>query len=529
MGYMKMPGALPEPSPDVTPSLQGEQTRSQHGRGFVRTNWSEKYAPGCGQFGFPVSVGDGVFNYSRGGKFLSPPRRRYSTYRIMDLNPSMKLARKMLAWRILSSSWTYKGIDKDTPATWLKMIKDQCDRLRYGFLDQGIRYTSFGWRPFEQVWAYKDGYHWLKGLKALAPDLTDVLIDDGGNFVGLYQAMDKVTLRVDRYAAFKVTHDGDAGNHYGESRHESAYDSWIHWQQTRLDQLRLSDKLAGVIPILKFPPGKSNINGTLTDNSEIAQVMLDDLAAASGIAFQANEWARDELRRNPELSKISDWNIDFYDAGNLAPAQMGMIATAEYDDKLMLRAWETPERSATESTAGGSKADSSVHTDSAVSAVERDDADLARQFTAGPVNNLLLLNVGENAVDKVVVAASPLVERKRVAAAAFLKLLLVDPVIRSAAMRCVDANQLIDLVEIPRSGNFELTAEELARVGQDNTLNSGSSNPTGAAITTGATNKSVVGRVRGVVQASLKDIKDDIAEIYEFLRTPEEEVISAAA
>lgn len=532
-GYMTVPGASPEPSPDRVPVVR-EQTGAQQGRaGWSNATNTDRYASGSGPMGFPVSVGGSVFNYS-GGKLNQPPRYRYSTYRIMDQQPTLKLARRMLAWRILSSTWTYRGVDSTVPGAWISLIKDMMSPLRYRFLDQGLRYTSSGWRPFELCWTLKNGKHWLKRLKPLAPELTNVIADKGGNFVGLYQPMDQVTLRVDRYEAFKVTHDGDADDHHGTSRHESAYEPWIHWQQTRLDQLRLSDKIAGIIPILKFPPGVSLINGVQTDNSELAQRILDDIAHATGVAFQAYEWDKNQLSRNPELAKITDWSIDWYDAGSLAPAQSGMIETAQYDDNMMLRAWETPERSAISSNAGGAKADSEVHSDSGVSAVEMVDDDLAEQFNRGPVNMALLCNVGEEALDRVLATPAPHVERKRMAAAAFMKLLIVDPIIRKAFLRCADVNELIDLCEIPRSKGFEISEDELNAAGQQ--PNNGSSNPTGGAVSTGATNKSVVGRTRGSIAASrktkgkgkpkadkidFKDIQDRIAELYEFIQAPE--------
>lgn len=527
-GYMRLPQAGAEASADRVPIVR-EVTRSQVGRGnALGGQLGEKYTPGHGMLSFPVPISvNGAVTQFNGGQLFHPPRRRYSTYRIMDQQATLKLARKMLYWRILSSTWSFRGVDKDTPKEWIRLAKDMFTPLRYQFLQQALRYTSYGWKPFENIWTMRDGYHWLKRLKSLSNDMTNVLIDDSGNFVGLYQPLDKVTLRVDAYQAFKVTHDGDADDHYGTSRHESAYDPWIHWQQTRIDQLRLSDKLAGVIPILKFPPGSSQIDGQVVDNSILAQQIIDDLAHSTGVAFQAYEWDKNQIQRNPDLTKVTDWSIDFYDAGNLAPAQAGMIATAEYDDKQLLRAWETPERSAISANTGGAKADSEVHSDSGVSAVEMVDDDLADQATKGLMNSMLLCNLGEKAVDKVILEPAPHVERKRMAAQAFLKLLIVDPVIRTAILRCTDTNELIDLCEVPRNSDFNISTEELKAAAQ--MTNNGSSNPTGNAVSTGGSTTTVVGRTRGSITMSngevieFKEIKDQLADLLECIKAKDED------
>lgn len=537
MGYLQTDtnkGSMP--SEDRTPKM-GEQARSQTIRSM--RSWGADFAPGKGQLGIPVSVRGAPCYYGGQGSWIQPERGLYSTYKIMDLNPSIRIARMMTAFRILSSSWSVAGVDKDTPTAWVDFCQRMVAPLRYEWLKQALRYRSYGWRPFELCWEVRDGRHWIQKIKALRPELTRVIIDRHGNFIGLSQEGDQVRLMVSEYKAFKVTHDGDADDHYGVSCHEAAYDPWVHWQQTRVDQLRLGNKLAGIIPILKYPPGTTMANGTQMSNADVAQMMLDELTQANGVAFQAMEWNKNELMRNPDLVKATSWNLDFYDAGSLGPAQAGMIAVAEYDDKLMMRAWDTPERSASESTAGGSRADSQEHTNSAMSGTEAVDADLANQFTAGPINMTLLSNFGRDSVNKVVVTASPLAERKRAAAAQFLKLLTVDATIRKAIMRGIDTNELVDLVEVPRKGNIEITEEDLEAIGQDSKMSSGSSNPNGSSgVTTGARSASVVGRPKGNIKASnkktvkgkgkgkrisFKDIRDDVAALYELVKAGDSE------
>lgn len=535
--FVMSPNAAPTPSQDRVPATSEMTSRQMsngfYSRGVSSGRYEAGYAPfgkaayhdGCTEY-MPFQMNGGSYYYTN-GTVCMPARGLYSTYRIMDRHPTLNLARKMISGRILASSWTVRGTDTDVPKEWINLIEQVVTPLRHSFLHFGLRYMSFGWRPFEMIWSMKEGKHWLSRLKPLLYDYTSIITDKHGNFVGLEQHdVEKTKLWVSQYKAMIVTHDGDSDDHYGDSRHESAYDPWVAWQQARLDQSKLSRKIAGIIPTVIFPPGSTMVDGVRMDNSAVAQMILDGLADANGIAVQAFDWSKNDIMRNPDVLKATQWTIDFYDAGNQSQSQTGMIEQCEYNDKLMMRAWETPERAAMESTQSGSRADSDIHTGSAMSNSESVDYDLAKQFTKQAVEMLLLLNYGEKALGKVEVTPSPLVDRKRAAAFQFLKLLVVDPVIRVAIMKAADMNQLIDLVEIPRMEDFEIDENELLAPTQEDQTASGSGNPTGSSVS--SNNRGItVGRTRGAIAASRKvrisDVKDELIELLQGLKETDDE------
>src|SRR5690606_3443716 len=108
-----------------------------------------------------------------------------------------------------------------------------------------------------------------------------------GKFAGLKQG--RVVL--DAAKCLVWTHDGEAGDMYGRPRLENVRETWDAWRDCEASAKRYDKKIAGVQPVVHYPPGGGrDRSGAEFTNAELAIKLLDGLTAGKGIAIP-NEYA----------------------------------------------------------------------------------------------------------------------------------------------------------------------------------------------------------------------------------------------
>lgn len=450
--------------------------------GGVLGGWGGMF-PG-GYAGLSLAFGGALYGFGSNG-FIQPRKGSYATYRLMSTHPVIRLVKQLIVGPILSSQWTIKpsdwaaqqqkGATRRKPRAGasglrpkldpirlenaIELVKEQILPLRSGYLNESLRYLESGWRGFELVFDIRRSgpngpMFWLRKIKPLLPELTQILHDGKGNFAGLTQLSGDQGMRSDK--TFIVTYDGEAGNLYGYSRHEAAYDPWVDWQSARIRRWLTGNKIAGYLAILYYRPGTTPINGTQTDNGAIAKQILAAIGVGNGTAVPTTEYTDEELQQNPELAKLAPWKLEIVDAGSYAPAVAGMIGESEYCDKNIVRAWGWPERAVLEAQRSGSRADSKTHSDNSSSDRELIDDDLATQLTRGQpsyevpgvVQDILSLNFGDDYRDAVEVQPAPLVDEKVQVYEQLLAAALGDQTIGPAIASKVDWDELADHLDI---------------------------------------------------------------------------------
>lgn len=364
------------------------------------------------------------------GGFVQPRKGSYGTYRLMSLDPTLRVIRQIITAPILASQWTVQAVEGKKPRqAWLDAITAEILPLRQSILRESLRYLEFGWRPFERVYEIENGTYVLKKLKPLLPEFCQILTDGHGAFAGLTTNTTGGDGPLLPNKAWIVTNDGEAGNMYGMSRHEAAYDAWVDTQYARLRAAMLAGKLSGVQPMVYYRPGLSPVSGgkllmpdrttPAMDNGEIAARLVDKLFGGKGVAIPTTDFTDSELQENPKLAEAVSWRIELFNAGSYSPAMDGIIRERQYQDVLKVRAWGWPERAALEAE-HGSKADSQQHTDTASLDIKLIDDDIAIQVSRGqPENDVpglidesCVLKFGEEARGTIEVKPAPLTDPK---------------------------------------------------------------------------------------------------------------------
>jgi hypothetical protein len=423
--------------------------------------------PVSGEITGPQGGVQTAFGLSQIPGFAPPLPGTYAVYRRMSAHPTLALAKSIVTAPILAGSWAMEmrrpdgakvrrptisdGVQTDPLDRQLadrsQFIQAQLQPQRTHFLVQAMRALEFGWSPFEKVWNVQNGTVTLQRLKPLLADFTFVQVDEHGDFAGLTQ----IDVQLEPQKAFVYTHDGQAGNIYGRSRHENARQAWWNWHQVDERTAQLTTKIAAIIPMVHYPLGQSrDANGVVRDNSELADVVLAGLGSGRGVKLPNLFANSDDPRISAELAGQSSWVISFLESSSAAQNLQGMTARQQYYDALMFRAWLRPERTGLE-TKYGSRADSQQHTDNSITDSELIHLDLCEQLNRGVVDDLLVYNYGPQAIGSVYVAPMPLLEKKRAVLTELLTKLWSDPALLTQFVAQTDMDAVFDVMEVPKA------------------------------------------------------------------------------
>jgi hypothetical protein len=217
------------------------------------------------------------------------PAGTYQTYRQMLMDPTIALARAVVMAPLVNNTWSVSSRE-GTPEDRVAFIEEMLDPMVSTIVENALLSLDYGWSGFEKVFDITGGKFVLKKLKPLMHDITHINVDTGGKFQGFKQS--SVSLPVEKALLFTNERYGD--NHYGRARLENIRETWSWWRQANEGAARYDRKIAGVMPVIHYPPGKSpDKNGIERDNYEIAKGVLDAIAAGHGIAVP-NKRAMDD-------------------------------------------------------------------------------------------------------------------------------------------------------------------------------------------------------------------------------------------
>lgn len=333
----------------------------------------------------------------------------YQTYRRMMRHPTLRLAHAFATAPIISAGWSVKN-DDDAPEEAVDLIKDIFDPMRQHILSQACRSIYYGHQAFEKVWAIEKGRYVIKRLKPLLPDLTEVVVDQYGNRIGLKNR--EVVLTQGHF--LQVSHDVEADYWYGRSRLENVREFvWGQWCSTQKKLEAHQSKAAGVIPIVVYPEGRgTDENGAVVENWKRAKLVLDSLGIAAGVTMPNTlaPWAEDAIRGGLDIKELMAWKVQFLEAATGHGAEF--VSVLNYDDKLLVRGYLVPERAIMEGQFG-TKAEASTHGDIGVSVSDQALKDIVAQVNDQCVNDVLRTNFGEDVVGKVYLEAAPIVDEAK--------------------------------------------------------------------------------------------------------------------
>jgi hypothetical protein len=329
---------------------------------------------------------------------LNPTTPKHSKIRLMRKDPTIFLARLMLRAAIISAAWSTEA-DLTVDIAVKDYIDAEAQRLKADYLEDCTRgVIDFGWQPFEKISAIKDGMYHVSSLKPLLQDITEIIVDDDGNFNGF---LNDETIVVGAFDSILVNVDAECGYHYGTSymgNVEDAYD-----KSNRISSVAdvYDKKIAGAHWIIYFPDGKSMFNGVETANDVIARTLISKLENSGSMAIP---YKTTEILDDLSSQSKSQWIIDLKEASG---SGANFDARLQRCDKEKVRGFGIPERSILEGQFG-TKAEATAHGDFALTGIELLHSRFVTAFNKQIVNQLLRMNYGDELVDKVYVKAQPL-------------------------------------------------------------------------------------------------------------------------
>lgn len=332
--------------------------------------------------------------------------------REMRRDATLGFVRDLYMAPILASEWTVVS-DDPKYADAVQLVYDAIVPKRHVYLRHILRgLLDFGWQAFERVQEITpDGQVTIKQVKPLLQDITDILVDAHGEFVGVRNSASTLNNPVELAVneCVLVCRDVEGTNWYGEAlmyRAERAYDSWNECDDAAR---RYDTKIAGAHWVIWYPVGSTPMNGEETDNFEIAKTLLRSLEASGRMAIPNKVLDHITDLNSVDASKMA-WRIELISASGTS--ESSFVGRQKYLDALKSRAIGVPERAVFEGQFG-TKAEAEAHADFAIDNIEMGHVDIVEQTNRQISDPLLLLNYGEDYVGRVRVQASPLSDWKR--------------------------------------------------------------------------------------------------------------------
>lgn len=353
--------------------------------------------------------------------FTNYPTGWYTKVRAMRKDPTISLLRDLVIGPILASEWSIGHTD-DAPAGAVDFVTKNVCNIRSYLVEHTLTgYMDFGWQAFEKIWAIdKNGQAIVDKIKPLLQDVTEILVDkDTGEFVGIIQTpqFDQIqeSIRIGDDIVFGSGYlkakdvilcniNVEGTYWYGRAIMENEiipYDGW-------LDVNGAADiydrKIAGSHWVVHYPLGSTVIDGTVTDNFELAQSIIQGLERSGAIAVPRSvDQVVDELNRETPDA----WKIELM--ADTTSQQDNFVDRLKYYDALKARALGFPERSIQEGQFG-TKAEAEVHSDAAVAIAEYRHTKLTEQISYQLVNDLLRYNYGSDSIGSVYLKAAPIAD-----------------------------------------------------------------------------------------------------------------------
>lgn len=411
---------------------------------------------------------------------LLPPRETtdsksfYNFVRIMKKDPTIALVRGLSIVPALASEWSVTATP-DAPDTAKAFIAEQMLHWQdYLLRSSLLGVLDYGWQSYEKVFKVKPSRAFggdaitISKFKGLMPDHTDILVDPRtGAFIGLEnrpnfasggfvdtQSVVGNWITLERNESLLITVEFEGTNWYGESAMENVIIPYKDGVVANETAKRYDTKIAGSTWVLMYPAGSTLLNGTDTPNSEIAQTILSTLKASGSLAIPNNvKDAIQDLNTGATVpANEPAWSIELISSdGN---QQSGFVDRLKYLDNLKVRGLGFPERSILEGTYG-TKAESEVQGDFAISNVELRHKSVLTQLNKHAVNQLLRLNYGPEFENTVSLTAVPITDSSRDYLRKMYSQILSQPEGLKALSKSLDIRAISDTLNIPLGSSVE--------------------------------------------------------------------------
>ncbi len=363
------------------------------------------------------SFGDGVLNRS----YVTIGT--YKELRAVRKDPTVQLARALLVSCIQAGSWNIEA-DDDVPAE-VKDFFGHVLPLREDFIYNAVAYgkVDFGWCGFEKIFSSDGNRIMIESLKPLLHDMTLVMVTPHGRFNGYRQNSmgwgvlnpqagtigPTMPLDIPIEKCFHIAFGVEAGYLYGMPLLENIRASMDMWDECNDGARRYDKKLAGTHWVVKYPPGTGTVDGESVDNGVIAAQILAALESSGSVAMPTTAATVLQEIVNAEVGNLYAWSVELLD--DKGKKQASFSDRLKYLDTQKVRGLGFPERAILEGSFG-TKAEAGVHGDLALQNMEATDRQIVRVFNQQLINQLLVLNFGEQYQDKVRVVAAPLVDKQ---------------------------------------------------------------------------------------------------------------------
>ena len=397
-----------------------------------------------------------------GGSYDSGLKVSPGTFEVYDKisrNPTVALALLVATAPVRSTPVTIDA-DDGVPEEQTAFVQAQVTLLWSGFVKDAVRALKYGFQAFEEVWAAADdGSLVIERLKSLTPKDTDPVVDDSGNLTGAKNFDTTLPVNKVLWVANEPEHD----NWYGRARLENIREgAWAEWCDVNERARLYAKRVAGAVPMVSYPDGENqDASGATRPNHELARDLVNKLEHCQGVYMPRImlPWAEDAVRNGGDPTKLLSWEIGFLEAKGQHGADL--IDMMKHRESLMMRGILVPERSATEASTAGSRADSESHADIGLTISDLFLQDLIAVFNDQAVNRLLRYNYGAKAERTVRVARAGLDPAMVAFFRQILATALGQPANIDLLLEMIDFDQMLDAAGLPKSRE-SITPEELA-------------------------------------------------------------------
>ncbi len=378
----------------------------------------------------------------------------YDTIRTIIKQPTVALARALIAAPVVAAQWRYET-DDEVQDDRLRFIQDQLDPIREIIVQQAMdARIDYGWIGFEKIfetrpWEDRERIM-IKRLKPLLHDLTYIDVrEDTGAFAGFSQvayAKMATTVELELPYCLLMSFGVEGTNWYGRGLVENVRRIYNSWEDSNEGAERYDLKMAGNHWIVHYPTGTSLVDGVETDNKTVATTVANALEA-SGTVVVPRKVAAQITDLNQQQKDIAQWEIELKEHSGQSS---DFIERMSYCDKLLVRGLLSPERSILEGQFG-TKAEAGVHTSLALTQRELEHRAIVRFINWYLVDQLLALNFGEEARGTVRVVAAPLSDERAEFFRAVYLAAMGHPTESPAAVDALDMDGLMDSLELPKT------------------------------------------------------------------------------
>jgi hypothetical protein len=374
----------------------------------------------------------------------------YAFLRKVRCHPTVTLGLAIHGIPVRASKWNYVAKD-NAPKEALELIEKQLENLRPYIVDQALHSITYGWQPFEIVWENKDNYICVKNLKPLLHDKTSVLVNEHGSFEGLSVDANKTELGTFKSMVF--SHNAEYGFLYGKSQLENIVGSFLASEDITKRLAQFITKVAGSQILVWYPEGESiDSNNATVTNFEMAQALLKELSTGNGVAAPSTIHPSADMFVNSGMKpdNYRAWSIEYLNSETTDHAT-GLDTSLRYFDAQLLRGLLVPERTALESTGGGTKAESDVQGSWSINASNQTLEEIVRHLNWYLIPKILELNFGEKVKDSIQVIPEP-VESAKLTLLRELVRMTFSPSNPELALQVMDMDKILEQLGIPTMG-----------------------------------------------------------------------------